>query len=489
MRIVPPPAPGSFERIGEATRGHSAPEIVDDEARIRAIVSRVLAEERVGRGTGYALGIDQNLRMNAFWRHGLWLETPDEVFRFHAGGRVQHDMVWMQANDDVQFAPGGTGRIQDGVNFRRGRFAMEGAFNDVVEFYSEWDFINTVDVDPTNPASQGDVANTPVPTDLWVQLTHIPLIGTIRFGNTKPPISFEHLISSRYLNFLERSLGNDAFIGGIDNGFRPGVLMYNATDDDRVTWALGAFKNNTTVFGWNQGDGEWDVTGRLTWTPIYEDDGRYLIHLGLGTSYRDLDAGRVRLRARTLLRNGPAALHTPLVNILLAGDDQTIVVPEFAMNWGPWTVQAEYFGVWVTDSVFPATGLGATNRGSAFFQSAYAEVLYFLTGEHRAYNRKGGNGAAYKRVIPRRNVFFTDDDCDNRCSSWGAWQVGIRYSWVDLNNRGIAGGTVNDITFGLNWFINPNLKFQWNYTVADRDVNGPSDGLIHGFGMRTAFDF
>ena len=86
-------------------------------------------------------------------------------------------------------------------------------------------------------------------------------------------------------------------------------------------------------------------------------------------------------------------------------------------------------------------------------------------------------------------AFFKGDNCGNRCSSPGAWQVGIRYSWIDLNDRGIAGGTVNDITVGLNWFINPNLKFQWNYTVADRDVNGASDGFVHGFGMWTAFDF
>ena len=71
----------------------------------------------------------------------------------------------------------------------------------------------------------------------------------------------------------------------------------------------------------------------------------------------------------------------------------------------------------------------------------------------------------------------------------GAWQVGVRYSWIDLNDNSIPGGVVNGVTFGLNWYLNPNLKFQWNYDIADRDVNGSSDGLVHSFGMRTAFDF
>lgn len=428
--------------------------------------------------------VGKDLEMTAVWRHGLWLESKDKAFRFHPGGRVQHDMVWMGADDDVEFGTGGTGPIRDGVNFRRARFTMEGAFYDVVEFYTEWDYINTADVDPTTPPVQGEIINTPAPTDLWVQFTQIPWIGTLRFGNIKPPISFEHLTSSRFLNFMERSLAFDAFIGGLDNGFRPGVMMFNATDNERVTWSIGAFKSNTHIFGWNQGDGEWDLTGRATWTPYYEDEGRHMVHLGLGASYRDLDEDRVRLRARTLLRNGPAAQHTPLVNLLVGGDDQVIIVPEFAMVWGPWTVQSEYFAVWVNDTVFPATGAGATNEGTRYFQSAYAEVLYFLTGEHRPYSRKGGNGAAFTRVIPHSNAFFVRD-----CLSMGAWQVGARYSWIDLNDGAVDGGEVNDFTLGLNWFINPNLKFQWNYTVADRSVTGTADGLVHGFGMRTAWDF
>ena len=159
-------------RLEEPSHANFAPAIVD-EAQIREVVSSVLAEERRRQApAGTALPedawfeVDQNLEMTAVWRHGVWLESKDKAFRFRVGGRVQHDMVWMHADDAVQFAPGGTGPIRDGVNFRRGRFTMEGTFHEVVEFWTEWDFINTVDVDPTNPASQGDVINSPVPTDL-----------------------------------------------------------------------------------------------------------------------------------------------------------------------------------------------------------------------------------------------------------------------------------------------------------------------------------
>jgi phosphate-selective porin OprO/OprP len=466
------------------------------EAQIRSVVTSVLAEAD-GKPKEAAkaappvqeewMEVGKNLDMTAVWRYGLWLESKDKAFRIHPGGRVQFDTVWMGADDDVQFAPGGLGELRDGVNFRRGRLSLEGTFYENCDFIAEWDFINTFDFEPTNPAVQADVANTPVPTDLWVQITQLPAIGTFRAGNMKPPISLEHLTSSRFLPFMERSLAFDAFVGGLDNGFKPGYMIFNASEDDSLTWAVGVFKNNTHTFGWNTGDGEWDVTGRVTYLPYYEDNGRHMVHLGLGATHCDLDEGRVRLRSRTSLRNGPSALHTPLLNVLLAGDDQTMIVPEFAMNWGPWTVQSEYFAVWVHDAVFPA--VGGVGQGTPFFQSAYVQVLYFLTGEHTPYSKKGGSGAAFTRVIPHSNFFWVRDDCGGTCFSRGAWQVGARYSWIDLNDRGVNGGVVHDLTLGLNWYINPNLKFQWNYFIADRDVNGASDGVVHGFGMRTASDF
>ena len=46
------------------------------------------------------------------------------------------------------------------------------------------------------------------------------------------------------------------------------------------------------------------------------------------------------------------------------------------------------------------------------------------------------------------------------------------------------------MTLGLNWFINPNLKFQFNYSVTDRQSpGGQSNGLIQGLGMRCAMDY
>ena len=444
------------------------------------------AKKREQEERGFTVG--NSLGMTAYWNNGLWTETADKAFKIHVGGRTQWDYVGYRTDQNVQFGKGGTGPVKDGVNPRRARLEVDGTLWEVIDFFAEYEFLgNTFNAAPTLPATAKSVVNTPGPTDLWATITHLPVLGNVRVGSMKPPISLEHLTSSRWLDFLERSFAFDTYIGGVNNGFQPGIMMFNWSDDERVTWAVGLFKNNQTVLGWNVGGGEWDVTGRLTWLPWYEDNGRYLMHLGLGASNRGLDDAVARLRARTLLRNGPFTLQTVLADVTVGGDSQTVIVPEFALIMGPWMLQAEYFGSWVTNTTLPA--ITGKNFGTTYTQSAYVQTSYFLTGENRPWLKKGWSGSAPDRVIPNRNFFFVPGE-SNRLFSAGAWQVAARFSWIDLNDTSLQAGSLYDVTLGLNWFLNPNMKFQWNLDWAYRNAAGnTSDGPLYGFGMRFAMDF
>jgi phosphate-selective porin OprO/OprP len=158
---------------------------------------------------------------------------------------------------------------------------------------------------------------------------------------------------------------------------------------------------------------------------------------------------------------------------------------------GPWTVDAEY------DFHFNQNAFASVHQpgvGTVFYSGGYVEVLYFLTGEHRIYIRESGT---FDRVVPKRHAFWikgTDGKPNEQ--GWGAWQVGVRYNYLNLNDKGIDGGVLNDVTAGLNWFINPDMKFQWNDSATVRHspetpgvAGGQSDGVIQGFGMRYAIDY
>jgi phosphate-selective porin OprO and OprP len=470
-----PPDPKSIPENASTTN----PMVPTDSTANPSISQMLPSEEKTAKSS------DMKLKFTPGQEHLLQIESEDGLYSFFVGGRLQIDGTWLSTTDAVQ-APrsqGGIGSVRDAVNFRRARFDMGGTFNKTIKFFMQFDFINTTDAE-----RNGDplAINTPVPTDLWVTFTELPYVGNFRIGNAKPPVSFEHLTSSRFLNFLERSLAFDAFIENQNNGFEPGMFFFNNAFDERMYWAIGVFKNTRSIFGWNVGDGEYDVTGRLTGLPIWENDGEQLLHIGMSASHRDLDDHQERLRTRLLIRNGPAVLHNIVAEARMFGTSRDQIAPELVAVWGPLSLATEYYASWVHDAS-PIDGNGP-NFGTVFFQGGYAEALYFLTGEHRAYDRKS---AVFTRVVPKRNFRNFGkkyDDCEG--SGWGAWQVGLRYSWVDLDNKGIRGSSAQDLTLGLNWFLNPYMKVQWNYTMLYRNAPDPThDGYVYGFGTRIAFDF
>ena len=299
----------------------------------------------------------------------------------------------------------------------------------------------------------------------------------------KEPIGLEHLTSSRFLDFMERSWLQDAYFGPFNNGFSPVRMFMNTYNEERGTWAVGVFKNASNIFTNGVGDGEYNVTSRITATPFFENEGRHMMHLGLAASHRDLDDGALRIRTRQSLRSGNPGPFNPIMadTGTFLGDDQNLLAAEAAVVWGPWLFQSEYVASYAEDAI-----VGVAPIGTHFTQGWYTEAMYFLTGEHRPYNKKTG---AFDRIIPNENYFLVPSDCG---PLWGlgAWQVGARYAMLDLRDAGLDGGIVEDVTLGLNWFLNPNFKMQWNYVLTFRDAPIPTgSGEIHGAGMRAAYDF
>jgi phosphate-selective porin OprO/OprP len=154
--------------------------------------------------------------------------------------------------------------------------------------------------------------------------------------------------------------------------------------------------------------------------------------------------------------------------------------PEIAVVNGPFCFQSEYVH----------TYLNRISAENLDFSGYYALCSFFLTGEHRAYKIDEAGGE-FGRVIPKRPFAFDT-------SGWGAWQVALRYSMLDLNDRDIQGGKEKDYTFGINWFLNPNLRMTFNYILANIDdrntiVNGTpetiDDEYADIFMMRFQVDF
>lgn len=470
------------------------------EARINQLefdLAQVATEEK-------PWGSGPEIPMKTSWgREGFQAQSEDKGFKIHIGGRVQLDAVGLSAPD---LALGGVG-AQDAVDFRRARLRVDGTMYYNMQWAAEFDFVNAFDADPTNPADYvnafgGDAMHTVAPTDLWWDFSELSWIGNLRIGNQKEPIGLEHVQSSRFLDFMERSYLQDAFFGPFNNGFSPGIMVHDYNESETVAWQYGAYKNTQNIFAYDTGDNEYALTARATCIPWAACEDRQLVHVGFAASFRGLDpdeeiaTGNIRVRSRASLRNGPGPLNPTIADTNFAGrlfaDNQVLLAPEFAVVNGPWLLQAEYVGGFVNGTTFTPVGGVAADAGQVYFQGSYVNLLYFLTGEHSHYDR---HEARFARVTPYRNASILPN---GKSSGSGAWQVGARYGFLDLTEDGIDGGYIQDLTLGLNWFLNPHAKLQFNFIAEHVDntlrnnlgvVTAENDAFLTGIGARFACDF
>lgn len=436
--------------------------------------------------TPYEVGSE--LAMSASWQSGLVFNTPNRDFRIHIGGLTQFDLSAFNNDPALTVSPavGGIGPQPDSVQLRRGRLRIDGTMYETFDFAAEYDFVQTLA--PTLPEVGVPSAAVPSICDLWITCTQLPAIGNFRVGNMKEPIGMEHMQNCAWLDFLERSYLQDIVFGPYNNEFNPGLMCFNWWGEERGTWWLGGFANNNNPFGYGIGD-DWAVTGRVTWLPYYDEPscGRYLWHWGVAGSVRNPTDDIARLRTRGDIHSGPPGVLNPIYadTGTLQASQQELIQAETAAVLGSWTIQGEYLCTWLENAVQPFAPV-PVNHGSPLFHGGYVQVLYFLTGEHRAYDRHLG---AFGRVVPHTNAFFVDSS-GGHCCGWGAWQIGARYNAIDLNDNGINGGILQSGTFTVNWWLNPNAHVQFNYDLTHRSqVDETPQGFINAYGMRFAYDF
>lgn len=368
-----------------------------------------------------------------YWKEGLNFDSQDGNFKLKIGGRLQNDWFWSSEDSAIK---SNVGEQEDGVEFRRARIYFSGLIYDNVEYKLQFDF-------------EGGTAHF---KDAYLALTDFPL-GTLQMGHFKEPFSLEELTSSKYITFLERALPN-VFAPSRNTGF----MLHHVASDERMTAAVGLFRD-TDDYGDSTDDGGYNVTGRITALPIYENKGASLLHLGAAYSYRNPDDS-LQYHQRP-----EAHLADYFVDTGIFTSDQVDLLDlEAAWVNGPLSVQGEYMRA-------DADIMGGSD---VMFDGYYVQASYFLTGEHRNYKT---SEAAFSRIKPRKNYSYK--------GGCGAWEVATRYSELDLNDGGINGGELDNITAGLNWYLNPNTRIMWDYVHADKDRIGQADMFM----MRLQFDF
>lgn len=81
---------------------------------------------------------------------------------------------------------------------------------------------------------------------------------------------------------------------------------------------------------------------------------------------------------------------------------------------------------------------------------------------------------------------------------WAA-DLAARWSYLDLSDAAIRGGQMENVTFGLNWYVNAYCKCVFNYVHSWVDSRPIRNGAFvgndflrsetNGFGLRCQVDF
>lgn len=348
-------------------------------------------------------------------------------------GQVQTDYVWFNQSEANRQT---IGDAQDGAYFRRARIGATGDIWETVEYRIEWDFA---------------LRGRPTFLDNWILFKQVPYAKNIKVGRFFEPWSLERFTANRFMTFNERSL-LDTFAPARTNG----IMAYDAPFEERMTWAAGLFRSTSDQFGGNVGSySGWAGTARVTGLPYVDETCgpmHTFLHLGAAYSLR-FNGNRTVVFAttpevRTQIDVGPA--NPIFVNTLpINSRYYQLIGSEAAWVSGPLSIQGEYAYV-------PVQQIDGPNLG---FQSAYGYVSYFLTGESRPYRKNNGT---FDRLIPNTNA-LKPTTATGKPSGIGAWELAARYSFIDTNNHNVNGGELQNVTLGINWYLNPYTRIGLNY--------------------------
>ncbi len=401
----------------------NVPQLIAGNDRLLDILreNRTITEEEY-----QSLKSESRNSMETTFDNGIKIESRDGNFVFKPGGQFMIDAAIFN-NDKTD--------LGDGANVDQARLSLEGVV------YRKWEFELEIDFAENDPEIK----------DSWIGYEFGDGLR-LKLGYFKEPFSLEELTSAKHLTFMERALPN-VFVPGRHLGISV------AANGKHWTAVSGFFGENIEPgVSANEDDEGYGVSGRITLAPILEES--KLLHFGLNLAWRTPDH---ELNNRLDFDAGPESdvTNRELVNTgnIINVHSFTTQGVEIAVVWGSFSLQGEYLATQVI-----------RDRGArdVSFDGAYIFGSWFLTGESRNYKSKDGS---FGRVKPLVNA--------GENGGWGAWELGCRYSTVDLNDNGLGqnrgGGQEDNITYGINWYLNPMVRFMINYIMVDSKRRGIND--------------
>ncbi|HLZ74037.1 OprO/OprP family phosphate-selective porin [Phenylobacterium sp.] len=358
--------------------------------------------------------------------------------------------------------------LSSGTDFRRARIGIDG------RAFGDWDYNVVYEFGGAGEEDAGHVY------EMWIQYSGLKPFHA-RIGAFAPSYGLDDQDSTNSMLFLERAAVSDVARGLAGGDSREGAEIWANGDRWYFNTAVtgrGVGVVNSQATGISQPfDSQLSFIGRLGFLPVRTDNA--VVELGVHGSYidRPADTGGpdtaanavrygITLQERPELRvDGTRLISTGAINSRHA-DTAGL---EAAAQFGSLFLQSEYESIKI-ERMNPAAGVSDPD-----FHGYYLDVGYILTGEKRRFN-----ATSWAFDGPAVNHPFSLKD-----RTWGAFEVGARYSDLNLNYHAgaagsapaadaVRGGEQEIWTGGLNWYPNSFVRFMLDYQDVRIDRLSPS---------------
>jgi phosphate-selective porin OprO/OprP len=378
--------------------------------------------------------------------------SPDGENCIELTSRVHFDMAnYLSVHPQQSTGPHS---LTDGVNARRARIGVLG------KFFNDWSYALIADFG----------GSTDGPQTSNIENAYITYNGlrpvAFDLGYLDVPFTLDEATSSNDIMFIERAEVQNVVSNLAGNDARGAFGV--RSNDDRY-WA-GVYLTGPTAGATHTGSNTQQIGGTARFTYQVLQGSNYSFHLGADGEYvfqpRAAAGGppipnTVTFTDRPELRVDPTAfLNTGAIPAKNAGAYGL----EAAGGYESVFFQGEYYRILVDQS-----GLSPTApKPELTFDGGYAQTSWTITGESRRYIPSAG---AYSGIAPAHPFSL-------KTGGWGAWEVALRYSYLNLNDHnrvgvaptvtgGIFGGRANGYALGLNWYPINNIRFMLNYIHED----------------------
>ncbi len=414
-------------------------------------------------------------------------DKPDPKKGFTApkfGGRIFIDSVNVANQNDDSVAAYGKDATHgyNNFGFREARLTATGTGYDFLDYKFEVGFENW------GTAAQGARGNVSF-KDMFLGIQHVPVLEYVRIGNQYVEDGGSEITNgTTNYTFMEMpSPAGDQFTSR-----RLGISSRHLFAQDRGRLFLGAYGGRNVS---EEHRSQHDIQGitlnaRLTYAPMYTQEGRCLFLFGGYYNYTNLDND---IQVRNRVRPGTFDVGLDVLDSgnFFAKDYQKAGFEVVYQNNG-FCVQTDWFLQHYTDVVGTATQFLDPGSNNTSY-GGFVMIRQFLTpGDYRKYSKEG---ACWGAPVVSRPFMFYQRGSLNCMRGPGAWEIAGVYGF--MNNDDFVGptnaaatpryGTDHEIGLALNWYWNPQLKWCLNYIhqISDISVGSTASGNLKTYKPQT----